>query len=236
MAPTVQYSYYISSQPFLAAANSTNIIRLTPLPKSETPEVPIQITKIITLNAVKKRPPGTTFLGASYSVMNVFVLEPSGPILPMIIDSGSGITLISANALTRLSPRPKPRTGQSIELRQVAGVLSIDTFVSLDVFCPTNNGLVKLELEAYVVPKMESDLILGNDWADQYQLSIMRNPQGTQLLFPDQERSVAELKNSTVPLGITSTYFARHSVEEIPSLPPKPRRKRKSFCNLKKKL
>ena len=89
----------------------------------------------------------------------------------IIIDSGSDITLISAKTLESLSGSPKMKKGQKINLVQVTGKGSISGYVELELYFNTKDGPVKIKVEAYVVKGMTT-LILGNDFADQYSLSV----------------------------------------------------------------
>jgi hypothetical protein len=47
---------------------------------------------------------------------------------------------------------------------------------------------VKLIVEAYIVDNMRTPFILGNDFASQYNLSIIRSDEGTRLVFGDTKR------------------------------------------------
>ena len=55
-----------------------------------------------------------------------------------------------------------------------------------------------LELEAYVVKGMNTPFILGNDFGDQYQLSLLRREDKSFLVFGDTGRQV-EVYNSVGP-------------------------------------
>lgn len=54
-------------------------------------------------------------------------------------------------------------------------------------------------VEAYVVDNMSTDMILGNDYADQYGISILRKDEGTVLEFGSSGRSV-NIENSMQPM------------------------------------
>jgi len=71
-----------------------------------------------------------------------------------------------------------------LELRQTSG------FISIRIYFDTPDGPVELSVEAYVVKGMTTPFILGNDFADQYALSIIRGDDGTQLVFTDTGRKV----------------------------------------------
>jgi hypothetical protein len=140
------------------------------------------------------RPPGTTFLGsrATEALVTINGFKDTSKV---IIDSGSDITLISQQALSQLSSRPRIRAGQNINLVQVTGSTTISGFVDIDLYFDTQEGPVKIPVEAYVVEGMSTPLILGNDFADQYDLSIVRREGQSFLSFGDTGREL-EVQNS----------------------------------------
>ncbi|KAK7468498.1 hypothetical protein VKT23_001366 [Stygiomarasmius scandens] len=105
---------------------------------------------LLELKRVLDKPPGTSFLGseATQTIATVNGLEDQ---IPIIIDSGSDITLISQGALDNLSCKMKKRVGQNINLIQVTGSATISEFVSLDLYFHTLMGPVKIAVEAYIV-------------------------------------------------------------------------------------
>lgn len=148
--------------------------------------------RTIRMAPLQARPSGCCFLGSR-------ALEVTGLIkgvrTTMIIDSGSDITLISEKTLKAILPGAKVRKGQRIQLIQVTGKTVIDGYVTLVLDFETDNGIVEFEVEAYVVKNMTSPFILGNDYADQYSLSIIREQRKTHLRFGDTGRSI-EVQNS----------------------------------------
>jgi hypothetical protein len=116
----------------------------------------------------------------------------------IVIDSGSDITLISRKVLNLLSNPPKIKQGHNVNLIQVTGTSSISGYVNLDLFFQTEDGPVKLNVDAYVVDEMMTPFILGNDFADQYSISILREEGNTHLQFGDSGRRL-RVENSTSP-------------------------------------
>jgi hypothetical protein len=57
--------------------------------------------------------------------------------------------------------------------------------MELDLYFRTEEGPVKIKVEAYVVKGMTTPLILGNNFADQYSLSVKRMEGRTFLEFGD---------------------------------------------------
>ena len=91
----------------------------------------------------------------------------------LIADSGSDITLISQGALNQMENSPKIRTGQKVNLVQVAGSSKIPGYVNLPIIFETDSGPVQIDVEAYMVKGMTTPVILGNDFADQFSISIV---------------------------------------------------------------
>jgi hypothetical protein len=146
--------------------------------------------ELVTLKPIMSRPTGCSFLGAKATVANANLLERGKNPVDIIIDSGSDITLISHKMLQALTPQPKVQRGQRINLVQVTGNATISGFTKIPMYFETSKGPIRLQVEAYIVKGMSTPLILGNDFADQYQLSIIRNVEGTQLMFGNTGRSV----------------------------------------------
>jgi hypothetical protein len=144
----------------------------------------------ITLTKRAERPPGCTFLGSRPTEVNVSVGPMPSDILRMISDSGSDITLISEKALRRLSNSPKLRAGQKINLIQVTGSTTISGYVRLDLVFETEDGPVEMDVEAYVVRGMSNDFIFGNDYADQYDISLIRENGTCRLVLGNSGRSI----------------------------------------------
>ena len=131
------------------------------------------------------RPPGCSFLGATAAHVPVSINLPTENCSDIIIDSRSDITLISAKTLEGLSGGPKMKEGQKINLVQVTGKASISGYVELDLYFNTKDGPVKIKVEAYIVKGMTTPLILGNDFANQYSLSVKGMEGRTFLEFGD---------------------------------------------------
>ncbi|KAK1215716.1 hypothetical protein PQX77_021659 [Marasmius sp. AFHP31] len=123
------------------------------------------------------RPPGCTFLDSGSE------------------DSGSDITLISQSALNSLALEPRVKNGQRVKLIQVTGSSTISGFLTIDLYFHTKQGPVKINVDMYVVNGMSMPFILGNDFQDQYDLSVMRRDGRSFLKFGESEREL-EVENS----------------------------------------
>ena len=74
------------------------------------------------------------------------------------------------------------RSGERINLVQVTWSAILGGYVTLPLEFDTPEGSVILEVEAYVVKGMNTPFILGNDFGDQYQLSLIRKEDKSFLL------------------------------------------------------
>jgi hypothetical protein len=92
------------------------------------------------------------------------------------------------------------QNGQRVTLIQATGKTLITGFVNLNHLFTTPTGIVKFSVEAYVVKGMSTDFILGNDFVDQYDLSIVRSKGTTRVIFGDTQHSI-EVPNSLSPLN-----------------------------------
>jgi len=178
-------------------------------------------SKLITLEQVKTQPHGSAFLGVTNCQVPGQLLSMNGFETQIIIDSGSDITLISLDTLSKLSPRPKPKTGEEIELGQISGKLKITNYVDIPIYFDTKKGPILLLVEAYIVPNMAPPFIIGNDFAEQYKLSILRSEKGTRLIFGDTGRSM-NMHSSIYSTEELHAYIAKHVIEDPPALPPRP--------------
>ena len=153
---------------------------------------------LIKLHKYMARPPGCSFLGATATHVPVTINSLKENPSDIVIDSSSDITLISMKTLDGLREVPKVKKGQKINLIQVTGRASISGYVDLELYFHTREGPVEIKVEAYVVKGMTTPLILGNDFADQYSLSVKRMEGRTFLEFGDSGRSM-DIANSVSP-------------------------------------
>lgn len=146
--------------------------------------------ELIELHKHLARPPGCSFLGAKATEAYASINDPNSKAIPIIVDSGSDITLISQKALDQMLKAPKVRVGQRIKLILVTGMAIITGYVVLDLIFRTSKGPVQMNVEAYVVKGMSMEFILGNDFTDQYSISVIREEGETTLKFGKSGRSI----------------------------------------------
>ena len=83
---------------------------------------------------------------------------------------------------------PRVKTGQKINLIQVTGTSKISGYVNVPIFFDSDTGPVQIDVEAYVVKGMATPIILGNDFADQYSISLIREGSDSFLVFGNTGR------------------------------------------------
>ncbi|KAF7357249.1 TY3B-TY3B protein [Mycena sanguinolenta] len=153
---------------------------------------------LIELRKYMARPPGSSFLGAKAVETVATVGSLTADLIRLIADTGSDITLISRKALNSLSCTLKVKQGHDISLIQVTTSIPITGYVNCDLIFHTEDGPVKINVDAYVVDNMTTPFILGNDFMDQYSISILRKEGTTHLQFGDSGRRM-QVENSTSP-------------------------------------
>lgn len=146
--------------------------------------------EIIELRKVQARPAGSSYLGTKSVGVLVHLCKPNGTLTRLIADSGSQITLISEELYSQIDSKPKKIQGCKINLVQVTGSTTIQGYIKLPIYFPTEDGPVKIEVEAYIVKGMSAPFILGNDFSDQYELSILRSDGECQLLLGRSLRTI----------------------------------------------
>jgi hypothetical protein len=119
-----------------------------------------------------------------------YLMVTSGKSTPMVIDSGSNITLILSRLIEHLLPPVKTKEGQSIKINQVTGRSTTNQYLPLKVHFSMSEGPIAMDLKAYLIKDMNTPLILGNDYVDQYLLSILRNNSSSVLQLGDTGRTV----------------------------------------------
>src|ERR1700683_1786444 len=162
---------------------------------------------LIELKKHQAQPPGCSFLGSQAAQVPATVNSLDTNLSKVIVDSGSDITLISQKLLTEMQNPAKLKQGQKINLVQVTGNASISGYINIDVYFHTPDGPVKINVEAYVVKGMSTPFILGNDFADQYSISAIRQEGTCFIEFGDSDRRMP-VNNSVLPLFINKDGHA----------------------------
>jgi hypothetical protein len=99
-------------------------------------------------------------------------------------------------------------------LVQVTGNTPISGYVDIDLYFHTLEGPVKINVEAHVVKGMSTPFILGNDFADQYSISVIRQEELCFIEFEDSDLKMA-VNNSISPPFIDEEGHTFLLTEEI---------------------
>jgi hypothetical protein len=169
---------------------------------------------LIELRKYMSRPPGASFLG-SRAVETRCSVDGMTDFIKVIIDSSSDITLISEQTVRALVSKPRIVNGQKINLLQVTGSATISGFVTIDLYFYTEEGPVKARVEAYVVKGMTTPFLLGNDFADQYSISVIRNEGTCMLGLGDSGRTLQVHNSISLPLQMEDGTAFKVSVKPL---------------------
>ncbi|KAG8794785.1 hypothetical protein FRC12_021708 [Ceratobasidium sp. 428] len=119
-----------------------------------------------------RKPPGMDWMGTTASVIQGCISNYGKP-FDVTFDSGSDITLISLAKYDSLYPKPSKKKGRGIKMVQVTGESFVNDFIIVPLLFDTPLGPVEMLVEAYIVNQMSTGFILGNDFGNQYQLSLL---------------------------------------------------------------
>ena len=155
-------------------------------------------SEIYVMPKLLTQPPGTSFRSARAVQVQAHIGLLDDAVQQVIIDSGSDITLISKACWESLSSPPQLETNHHISLVQVTGLANVNGYIRVNLYFATPGGFIQLAVDAYVVDGMSTPFILGNDFQDQYLLSILREEGNTEVVFGNSGMRIT-MENSTSP-------------------------------------
>ncbi|KAF9540354.1 hypothetical protein CPC08DRAFT_650926 [Agrocybe pediades] len=132
--------------------------------------------------------PGSSALGISVLSVKGYLCSSRNNPIDLRLDSCADISLISEEYYNSLKNKPKLQQGLRMRLWQVTDKdCSLKGYATFAVFMPTSDGnLIETEVEAYVLPGMTVPILLGEDYQQNYEVSVRRSIQnGTQVIFED---------------------------------------------------
>jgi len=99
------------------------------------------------------------------------------------------------------------KEGQDIKINQITGQSSTNQYISLDLYFKMSPDPVVLRLEAYIIKDMNTPLILGNNFTDQYSLLVICDNGKTSLKLGDS--------GYFIPLdsSVNSSYLETHAFQ-----------------------
>ncbi|KZV78456.1 hypothetical protein EXIGLDRAFT_593678, partial [Exidia glandulosa HHB12029] len=101
------------------------------------------------------------------------------------LDSGANITLIAKSYLEAMKSPPKIRQGMKVSIAQLTNNNpKIEGYVLMPIWIrAVDNTWLKFQAEMYVVPDMTVEVLLGEDWHVNNELSVLRSlDQGTKVV------------------------------------------------------
>lgn len=191
-AYTTKISHSIKTKPKLKPGQAKRLINST----NQSDILEEMNNRILIMRKRNAKPAGCSFLGSKATEAIAKINDLQANPISVILDSGSDITLISESEISKLRKAPKIRIGQRINLIQVTGKASINGYATIDLIFETIDGPVIINVEAYIVKGMTTPFILGNDFAEQYLLSLVRTPEATRILFGQTGRYM-DVQNSS---------------------------------------
>ncbi|QRV72119.1 Retrovirus-related Pol polyprotein from transposon [Ceratobasidium sp. AG-Ba] len=179
----------------------------------------------VVLRRISSRPPGTHWMGTKSSVISGWIGPVKGDPTKIIFDSGSEITLISEKLYKSLNPKPVVHIGQGVRIIQVKGNTETKNYITVPLTFETPQGQVEMPVDTYIVPDMTTGFLLGNDFSNQYQLSLIRESNHPYVKAGSSNRQIPVIGTSTNPRTDSTGSFR---VETIP-LDTCPKRHKKSL-------
>ncbi|QRV79983.1 ATP-dependent DNA helicase PIF1 [Ceratobasidium sp. AG-Ba] len=167
----------------------------------------------VVLRRISSRPPGTHWMGTKSSVISGWIGPVKGDPTKIIFDSGSEITLMTVHI------------GQGVRIIQVKGNTETKNYITVPFTFETPQGQVEMLVDAYIVPDMTTGFLLGNDFSNQYQLSLIRESNHSYVKAGSSNQQIPVIGTSTDPRTDSAGSFR---VETIP-LNTCPKRHKKSL-------
>ncbi|EJD41532.1 hypothetical protein AURDEDRAFT_37769, partial [Auricularia subglabra TFB-10046 SS5] len=133
--------------------------------------------------------------------------------VPLRMDSGANLSLGSDSLLTTMKDPPKLKTGLKINIAQLTDQSPrVKGYVTVPIRIPAEDGTVLVfNTELYIVPGMTVPVLLGEDFQQKYELSVLRNAElgtkvrvgETSLAFP------ASASQDDSEAGLAASKLAR---------------------------
>ncbi|KZV79527.1 hypothetical protein EXIGLDRAFT_631787, partial [Exidia glandulosa HHB12029] len=116
-------------------------------------------------------------LGVSVLSARGTVSSKSEDTITVRLDSGASISLVAESYIKSLKSPPKIRTGMKVAIAQLTNKdPKIKGYVSVPIWITAEDGTpLKFSAELYVVPDMTIEVLLGEDFHLNYELSVLRN-------------------------------------------------------------
>ncbi|KZV97802.1 hypothetical protein EXIGLDRAFT_576180, partial [Exidia glandulosa HHB12029] len=125
----------------------------------------------------RRTPSGMSSVGITILSVRGTVGSKQDTVITLRLDSGASISLVSEEFLRLLKNPPKIRTGLKVHLAQLTNKEPrIKGYVELPVWIRAEDGTaLRFNVEMYVVPDMTVEVLLGEDFHLNHELSVLRN-------------------------------------------------------------
>lgn len=120
------------------------------------------------------------------------------------LDSGADVSLISKDFLLSLKNKVPISKGMKMCLWQLTDKnASLEGYITLPVFIESEDGtIIETEVEAYVVPGISVDILLGEDYQMAHEVTVARDlEKGTQVSYRSCPYSIR-----ATPIGRTKDF------------------------------
>lgn len=158
----------------------------TPSHQTEALDPPLADTDPIRIPKRKKAAPGKAAVGTSVLSVRGRVNRLQEREIDLWLDSGADVSLISQDFLESLKVKPAIRQGMKMRLWQLTSKNeTLAGYVNVPLFIQAEDGtMLETEVEAYVVPGMSVDILLGEDYQLCHEIAIRRSVEtGTRIEF-----------------------------------------------------
>lgn len=134
----------------------------------------------------KKAAPGRAAVGTSVLSVRGRVNRVEEREIDLRLDSGADVSLISQDFLETLKVKPAIRQGMKMRLWQLTSQNeALAGYVNVPLFVEAEDGtILETEIEAYIVPGMSVDILLGEDYQQSHEIAVRRSIEtGTRIKF-----------------------------------------------------
>ncbi|KZT31815.1 hypothetical protein SISSUDRAFT_975827, partial [Sistotremastrum suecicum HHB10207 ss-3] len=146
--------------------------------------------------------------GVSVLAMQGCIDSPTSSPTMLRLDSGADLSLLSEDFYRTLSPLPPLRKGIKVKLWQLTSTETrILGYVQTNIFVKDMAGrLLSLEVEAYVVTGMTVPILLGEDFHENYAITVKRTLDApTTITLGDTDHVVSSTHTSRVREAMSIT-------------------------------
>lgn len=199
---------------------------------SDSTPTTLDSTPTIKLAKRLTKPAGQGSKGISALSITGRLGSSTGPDMQLRLDSCAEVTLASHELYLTLPNRPALKKGMKLKLWALTNQVRILGYIDLSIFVRTSDGrTLEFVEEVYIVPGMNVPILLGEDFQDNYDLSIIRSrgsvtvslqANGEDLLIPASNTNSAQLGFRVMRVGSDKEKAYAHDHPSPPSPPADP--------------